>query len=288
MSELDKIINTQEFATLPNVATRILRLLENIDVDIRELSRIIESDPSLTLKIIKVANSPLYASRVEIDSVSKAIQGLGINRVANIVLGISIFSNFMVGTSDDLEELIEDFWWHSSCTAIVSKSLCTKLKLNFKEREFIGGLLHDIGKLAMIQYNLEDYLKVKLLVDNGANLLEAEREVFEVDHNQVGTEIAKLWRLPQDLVDIIQYHYNPTECEANKELISLVRLSNIFCEMWGAGFNEGIKELHLEKEDYWSILVNKDRVADFDIEKTTFELEQDFKNTTQFLALVKA
>jgi len=288
MSKTDKIINTQEFATLPNVATRILRLLENQDIDFRDLAKVIESDPSLTLKIIRVANSPLYASRVEIESVTQAIQGLGLNRVANIVLGISIFSNFMIGTSNDMKDIIEDFWWHSSCTSIVAKSFANKMNYNFKEKEFIGGLLHDIGKLALIQFNLEDYKKVKVLVESGVSLLKAEKEIFEVDHVEVGTKIAQLWRLPQDIIDIIHYHYIPNECVNNKELVALVRLSNLFCEMWGAGFDEGIKSLEFENENCWSILVGNENNKDFDIEKATFELEHDFKKTTQFLQLVRS
>jgi len=85
MSRARQIIETQEFATLPAVATKVLSLLEDEDVNIRSLSTLIETDPALTLKVLKVANSPLYAVRSEITSINQAILNLGLNRLTNIV-----------------------------------------------------------------------------------------------------------------------------------------------------------------------------------------------------------
>ncbi|MBI5323899.1 MAG: HDOD domain-containing protein [Ignavibacteriae bacterium] len=210
MAILEELIETQEFATLPPVATKILKLLENDNIDFRDIARIVEADASLTLKLLKVANSPIYATRTEVSSVQQAIVTLGLNRLTNIVLGISIFSRFLFSSQKQAADIIQKFWWHSSCTGMVAKSLTIKLNRFFKENEFIGGLLHDIGKLAMIQYNSQMYRRVIELVETKNKMdVEAELEVFGLDHIEIGKKIAEHWKLPHELVSIISGHNNP-------------------------------------------------------------------------------
>lgn len=287
MSIIETLIETQEFATLPPVASKVLAMLEDDNIDIRNLSKVIEADASLTLKLLRVANSPLYATRTEINTIHQAIITLGLNRLTNIVLGVSIFSKFLLSSQKISAELMQKFWWHASCTGMVAKSLSTKINRLYKENEFIGGLLHDIGKLAMLQYDAKKYYQVVDRVQKGALDLEAELEVFGVTHTQVGGEIAKLWRLPQELYTIIAFHTNPLEAPNFKELVSVVRIADLLCEVWDAGFYEGIQSLKLESHPAWINLVNHiPSLQELDVEVFTFELEQDFKKSTEFLNII--
>lgn len=287
MSIIESLIETQEFATLPPVATKVLSLLEDDNIDIRTLSKVIEADASLTLKLLRVANSPLYATRTEINSIHQAIITLGLNRLTNIVLGVSIFSKFLLSSQKLAAELMEKFWWHASCTGMVAKSLSAKINRTYKENEFIGGLLHDIGKLAMLQYDAKKYYQVVDRVIHGATDIEAELEVFGVTHTQVGGEIAKLWRLPSELTTVIAYHTNPLEAPNHKELVSVVRVADLLCEIWGADFYEGITTLKLESHPAWINLVNHlPELKDLDVEVFTFELEQEYKKSTEFLNII--
>lgn len=287
MSLIEALIETQEFATLPPVATKVLNLLENDNVDIRDIAKVIEADASLTLKLLRVANSPLYASRTEVNSIHQAIITLGLNRLTNIVLGVSIFSKFLMSSQKGAASLMERFWWHASCTGMVSKSLAVKLNRFYKENEFIGGLLHDIGKLAMIQYDSKMYQKVVDIVNTGALDLDAEFDVYGVTHPQVGAEIARLWKLPAELTSIITYHTNPSEAPQYKELVAAVRFADLLCEVWDAGFHEGIKALKIEDHDSWEVLTNViPDLKELDLEVFTFELEQDFLKSNAFLTVI--
>lgn len=290
MSNVHEFIQTQEFATLPAVVTKILELLERDEVDIRAVSGLIEADAPLTLKLLRVANSPLYALRSEVNSIHQAILHLGINRLTNIVIGVSIFSKFFLSKNKAVNALLEEFWWHSSCVGMISKSITVKTGKFFKETEFIGGLLHDIGKLALIQYDVDKYLEViRLVEEEKFHDKEAEQKIFNTDHTVVGSEIAKLWKLPQDLCDVITYHEHLEELGHNKELVASVRIADLLAEMWGAGFHEGLRTLILENEPAWQILLNSiSESTDIDIERFTFELETDFKKTIDFLKLVKS
>lgn len=290
MAVLDRLLETQEFATLPPVAARVLHLLEYENIDIRDISRVIETDASLTLKLLRVANSPLYATRSEVNTVHQAIINLGLNRLTNIVLGVSIFSKFLLANKNLSPKLIEKFWWHSSCTGMVAKSFAMKIKRFYKEYEFIGGLLHEIGKLAMLQYDSAKYTEVINLIENeNYSDIDAEIKVFEVSHVQVGEAIAKLWKLPNELTDIIAYHHTPDLAPKNNELISAVRFADLLAEMWDAGFHEGLRALDLEKSLPWEILTKKiPELKELDLEVFTFELEQDFKNSAIFLNLISS
>lgn len=288
MSFINALIETQEFATLPPVAARVLKLLEDDNIDVRDIAGIIETDASLTLKLLRVANSPLYATRTEITSIQQAIITLGLNRLTNIVLGVSIFSRFLMSSQKNAAAIMEKFWWHASCTGIVAKSLSTKIKKFFKESEFIGGLLHDIGKLAMVQFDPSKYLQVIALVqEKGIFDIEAEYEVFGVNHLEVGQHIAKLWKLPEDLTKIIGSHNFPSQLSSARELVAIVRFADILCEMWGADIYEGFTTVELVETEPWKILCESyPELQGLDIEIFTFELEEEFKKSAQFLNLI--
>jgi len=288
MPLINNLLETQEFATLPPVAARVLKLLENDNVDMRDISKVIEADAPLTLKLLRVANSPLYATRTEVNSIQQAIITLGLNRLTNIVLGVSIFSRFLISSQKDAAELMEKFWWHSSCTGIVAKSLSSKINHYFKETEFIGGLLHDIGKLAMLQFDSAKYKQCQELVTEHLVVDKvAEKEVFGVTHVDVGYEIAKLWRLPEELATVIYNHEHPSKAEKHKELVAVVRFADMLCEIWGAGVNEGLLSVEFEDEESWQVLCNSyPELRDLDVEVFTFELEEDFKRSADFLNLI--
>lgn len=290
MTDVYEFIQTQEFASLPAVLTKILELLNDNDVDLRIVSGLIETDAALTIKILKIANSSLYSFHSEVNSIHQAIMQLGVNRLTNIVIGVSIFSKFLSDQNRAVSSLLEDFWWHSSCVGMISKSMAVKTNKFFKENEFIGGLLHDIGKLALIQYNVEMYLEVIRLIDQeNYSDLEAEQKIFDTNHAIIGSHIAKQWKLPDELIDVISYHQNLDVAENNKELIAFVRVADLLAEIWGAGFYEGLKVLRLEKEISWTILVNAyPEFKSLDVELFTFELESEFKKAVEFLKLVKS
>jgi putative nucleotidyltransferase with HDIG domain len=288
MSLIDSIGSAQEFATLPPVATKVLALLENESADIREIVSVIETDPSLTLKILQMANSPLYAVRGSVSSVHQSVLTLGLNRVANIVLSVSIFSKFIMLSRSASAQYLERFWWHSSCTGMVAKALAAKIKRSFKEAEFIGGILHDIGKMAMIQFDPANYGKMLELM-NTAQITdkEAEMQIFGVDHEAVGAVITRLWKLPENLQAVVAHHSDPASLKEHRELTAVIRVADILCEVWGAGIDEGIREMSLGEENAWKVLCSSyPDLAALDIEMFTFELEEEFRSASAFLNLI--
>lgn len=287
MNLSEYIKNNQQIATLPTVATRILKMIKSDNFSITEISSVVESDPGLTLKLIRVANSPLYGLRSQVTSVNTAIMALGLNKLTNIVLSISLYSKFLVNKQNDFAQLIDKFWQHSASTGVVSKHLCNILKQNYKELEFSGGLLHDLGKLAMMQFDSKRYFEVMTLVEKEHIFdIEAEKQIFGMNHLEVGREMAIQWQLPKELIEILSFHNTPKVSKENQLLIAIIRFSDILCEMWGEGFYEGIESIKIEDDESWEVIKNYANDLDLDLEHITFELEQEFQKSNEFLKLV--
>ncbi len=288
VSIIKDILETQEFATLPTVAAKVLEVLNAESVNVRDVARIIENDVSLTVKLLRIANSSIYGTLTEVTSVQKAIITLGLSRLSNMVIGISIFSKFMMNSHRSVMPYIEKFWWHVACSSMVAKAFTLKTSTFYQENEFIGALLHDIGKLAMLQHDNEKYLQVIELIENqGMNDLEAEMQIYKCDHTQVGYAIAASWNLPQAIQDVIRYHHRPSEAEKNKALVATVRCTDLLCEVWDAGFYENITYLDLAETEAWKTLIEEvPDLADTDMAQFTFELETEFRRSEEFLNLI--
>ncbi len=237
MSKIEEILSMKEFVTLPAIATKVLQMLENDDIEINKLANLIESDPSLSLKLLKMANSPLYGLQNRINSAKHAILLIGLNKLTNMVLGVSIFSKFFLTAKRGAGDLINKFLIHSASTAAVAKTFTRNLNVDFKDNEFLSGLLYQIGKLALIQYNVNDYLRVTKLVEEAAiSDIQAEKEIFTIDHIEIGREISKMWKLPDEIQTVISnYNYH----ENASDLSIVIDYSGTYCELMGQSFWKG-------------------------------------------------
>ncbi len=291
MDILKRLEDTQEIATLPQVATKILEILQDEDVDVRTLSNAIETDAPLTAKVLKVSNSVIYGLKTPVSSISQAVITIGLNRLANVVMGISIFSHFMLKTNPQVKEVFEKFWWHSASVGVVSKNIAKKLNKNYKEFEFIGGLLHDFGKLLLMQFDFRGYKKViDMVQSDGISDVEAERTVFGISHLDVGERIAKKWKLPLALANVIGKHSKLSSLnDSEVELGAIIRFADLLCEIWGADFYEGLKVIEFENEESWQIIKKYNpQLEGMDLERLTFELETDFKQSSEFLKIISS
>lgn len=285
---IKKISTAQDFATLPAVAGKVLALLSDDESNIKEIASIIETDPSLTLKILQMANSPLYALRQPVASVTQAILSLGVSRVTNIVLSVSIFSKYLMLARSVSTAFMERYWLHSSSVGTVARVLVSKIERNFKDAEFLAGLLHDTGKMAMMQFEPDLFAEaVSLTSIGGRTDIETENLVFETNHCAVGAVITQMWRLPQEYRTVTEFHHTPELAPDNRELCAVVRIADMLCEIWGADFYENLTELDIESTSSWRLLCDSfPKLRDMDIEKFTFELEKEFLEASEFLQLM--
>ncbi|MCX7930363.1 MAG: HDOD domain-containing protein [Chlorobi bacterium] len=245
MNIVEHLQQTHEFASLPTVAARLLSMLEDDQIDIRTIAQFVEQDVAIAAKVIRVANSPIFGLRVPVASISQAIMTIGLNRVSNIVLGVSIYSKFIL-LRTLAGDYLQKFWMHSAVAATLARSLARYVRCDFQELEFLTALVHDIGKLAMLQLDPERFGLVHQAIDAGIDELESERQYFDAAHTEVGEVIANLWKLPPQVqVAIKLHHENQLHNDELSPLLSVVRVADLAAESYGFTSGEKIdKPIH--------------------------------------------
>ena len=236
-SLLDKTINNvKDIPALPSVVMQVNAVLTSKSETVEGVSRIIEKDTALTSKILRLANSSYYGLSYHVDTLSKAITILGFNAVRNLAVTVSLFKIYDKSSSSSFDA--KGLWRHSLGSAIASKTLTFKSRDKIlHEKAFIGGMLHDIGKLAFyinLPEEMEGVLE-RLKEDKTLTLHKAEKDMLGFTHSEVGALIAEKWHFPQELTDTIKFHHKPGMTQKSPELIYAVHAGNEIAKALGLG-----------------------------------------------------
>lgn len=203
---------------MPDIAAKILSIPEdNINISFRDLEDLIKVDPGLTTKILKVANSAMYARQKEITSLQTAITMLGFKTIKSLVFLVSASNMFKKGKE---KEFYQYFWKHSIITAFLAQNIA--IKAGFKrlaDEAFLAGLLHDIGRAAMYQADNELYMAI-----SGE---EKEKQVFGANHKEVGEAILSIWNFPPVYVDTAREHNSLNITSQFKTIILIVSAADL-------------------------------------------------------------
>ena len=237
---LSKIDRIRDLPTLPFVALEVNRLFEDPDASLSVVSQVIEKDPSIAMKILKLVNSAFYGCRSSVSTLSKAIMLLGFNTVRNAVLSVSVIETF--SEADDLEGFkVNDFWRHSVGVAVISKKLAELTRVQAPDNCFVAGLLHDIGKVILSQYFKDVFKKIWTTsrIDN-LSFYAAEKKEIQIEHAMIGSHLAKKWALPEDLVDTIRCHHAVREDVDNYKLLVIVHVADFIINHHNPGLDSPV------------------------------------------------
>jgi putative nucleotidyltransferase with HDIG domain len=238
---------------MPEVAARILAITEDkLDISFKELEDIIKVDPGLASKILKIANSALYARQREIKSLQQAITLLGFKNLKSLVMLISASGTF---SRFQKAPFYQYFWKHSVLTAFLAKHMATRCnRKELGEDCFLAGLLHDIGQVAFYNADSERYQPVeKALLEQGTAVEELENKIYGTDHHEVGASLLAKWSFPAIYVDTAREHQCLNITSAHKALIFIVSVADLVAEiirvgMLGPAENQLLQDL-LERTD---------------------------------------
>ncbi|MFP4084153.1 MAG: HDOD domain-containing protein [Desulfonatronovibrio sp.] len=215
----DLVKHEVQLSSFPDIYFKINEAINSSRSNADYLARIISNDVSLCAKLLRLVNSPFYGMTSRVDSVSRAIALLGADELSVLAMGISAISAF----KDIPEELIDmkSFWTHSVAVGIISKSLARGLPDVSPERLFVGGLLHDMGKL--IIFKKLAAASSEVIIDSQTHLLplyESERDILGFDHSQAGALVAQGWRLPGFLQEQIGRHHESGKMPSKEAAIT--------------------------------------------------------------------
>jgi len=224
LKSLDQI---EDLPTLPAVAMEVNKMLLDEDITISQLSGAIEKDQAMVSKILKLVNSAFFGLRGKISNISHAVVVLGFNTIRNVVVSISIINAFSIKEGLDGFDIAE-FWKHSVAVAVTSKYLAEKAGIHSADNCFVAGLLHDIGKIVLLQHFKDLFQKVWLGVKGKRiSFYEAEKSQIQIDHAWIGGYLAQKWQLPMPLIDAIRYHHDVKPTINDQHLLMIIHVADI-------------------------------------------------------------
>ncbi len=238
---LQRVI-TLEGSKLPSFPQAVLKLLEMIgdeDVALKDVARVIESDPGIAAKVLGIVNAAGFGLQRKITTLSDALVFLGVDEIRKLAIGMTVFQGlFATSTTRRFDRI--HFWRHSLSVAVLAMELAKTLQLPKPEEAYVAGLLHDVGKIFLDLQGHRDY--GEFLRDAGASqdaLVERERRTLGLGHDEVGAYFCSLWGLPDSIILPVRYHHQrfPTEALPRDQvsLIAIVALSNFICWTQGVG-----------------------------------------------------
>jgi HD-like signal output (HDOD) protein len=215
------------FPPLPATVAHVLSVTGNPESSLHDLIQAILPDQSMCVAILKIANSALYGRSEKVGSLETAIMILGFNEVQNIVLGRSVLTAFGDAGKKD-KAAIEQFWDHSFTCGLAAKIIAEDLSLSSPGQFFVGGLIHDIGKLAMLLTFTDEYSPALWLPGfSSVERLATEQQSFSVHHGEVGYRLLKHWHFPETLLSAIGYHHSPNAAPKFKGFALLIQLADL-------------------------------------------------------------
>ncbi len=207
------IRNIKNLPTLPIIVGRILEVADDTGASANELAEIVSKDMSVSAKVLNLANSAFYGFSRRITTIPQAVVVLGFDTVRSLALSVSVFETLKAseeGVSFDREA----FWIHSIGCGSGAKLIAKGLGYKDTGTFFVAGLLHDLGKVILDTYFNELYQEVvEEMVEEERSALDAETDILDIDHAEVGGWLAARWKFPEVLVSPIAYHHNPIAAE---------------------------------------------------------------------------
>ena len=219
----------------------------------KDIADLIMKDQSMVAKILRLSNSAMYSRRREITNVTNAITFLGLETLKNLILQISLVRTFSF-SSDELPQFsIHTFWEHSLATAYFSSIIAGKFHLTENEDYYIGGLLHDIGKLLIYQFYPDKFKEIVLKQIHDKKMdTEAELEAIGVDHADIGVHFARAWKFKEDIVRPIGHHHRDVK---NPPLnVAVVQTANLFAKSAGLCFPWDNRSPNITGTTAWAVL----------------------------------
>lgn len=221
--------NMQELPVFHTVAVKLQQLLASRSFEIDDVIELISEDQSLSGRVLKVANSSYYAGLSKIATIKDSIVRLGAQEIANMAM-LASQSEFYNSSNPTLNRLMQELWTHALSSAVGAKWLTRKSGYPGMAAEaFMGGLMHDIGKLALLKV-LDDIVSSN--ETETALTVQMISGIMDSMHEEVGYALMKGWNFPDFYCDIAGKHHAQEMDQGNMLLVS-VRLANLACRKLG-------------------------------------------------------
>jgi len=224
---LDQLVGEgQELPSLPAIFRLVSEQLDDHGYSLEQIGNTLQNDPAITTRILKLVNSSYYGLPGQVTSVTLAVNLLGRERCKHVLIGSVLDGVFEDGENPAFS--IQEFWQHSIKTALIARQLAGYTDgIEEPEAMFTAGLLHDIGKLLLIERFPEEMLAAEeTMIRRRIDELSAEISQVGLTHTAVGEALMQHWGLPDILVECARYHHETVHDGPNRRATHLVYLAN--------------------------------------------------------------
>lgn len=207
---LELLGGIETMPSLPGLYTNVMDVLQSADASAQAVGDIIAQDMGMTAKILQLVNSSFFGIPTHIASAREAVKMLGLDVVKNLVLGIEVFSSISQNAASDFP--VDAISRHCVKSGGIAKEIAQAQKMDHEmvDNAVIAAILHDIGKLILIEHFSDEYKQaIAVSKDEKIPIFQAEKKVFDVSHAEVGAYLLGLWGLPDNVVEAIAYHHDP-------------------------------------------------------------------------------
>ncbi len=226
----EKLKKADNLPQLPQVMLRLIKACNNENTSIEELTQIISADPSLTSRLIQIIGSPYINLPKEVNSIKTAVVYLGMDTIRNIAISTSAMRFFKF--SQALEGFdMGKFWYHSYKSAVIAQNIARENEFSNPDEFFLAGLLHDIGRLVLIQNFPKEYQTILKTATTEHETLAAELEMFKADTPQVSAWLFSQWNLNPLISDAVLFINEEMEqIESALSHVKIVYSANLLAE----------------------------------------------------------
>lgn len=213
----DIVFEMRSLEPFPGVAARVLELAGRPDVVPSEVIALVQTDPGITSKVLKLCNSAYFGFQREIASMHEAGNRLGVTTLVNLVMTSSAGKYFRDygGASEDSQARL---WRRSVATAISARLVAQKHRRSDPEQAYTVGLLANIGAMVLERHMTEARFAIRAVAKSGCTVIEAEKRTLGLHHAEIGARLCTKWGLPEVLIDSIRFHHSPDKATADKLL----------------------------------------------------------------------
>lgn len=277
LEEADKLSvivdSLDDLPSSPEVIGLVMRMTSDVNADVSTLSRALLTDQAIAATILKLSNSAFYGRACKVSSIQEAVTVLGFSKVRSLAVSSATYSLFQIDDPDSPEAQL---WEHSLASAIAARLVAKTIKYAKIEECYLAGLLHDVGKLILMQHFSGRYRTLLQQAREGKlELTTLERQDFGFDHTQLGFALLDKWSCPRSLSEGVRDHHLrfDTPKKGDVPIAMVVRLANELAVEIGAGL-EATTNPDSPIERHWSAQAL--RLKSDDLDELLDLLKEDF------------
>jgi len=217
-----KIQEITGLISLPEIYLKVRRLMDDESSDIDDFAQVIIVDPNLSTRVLKMVNSAYFGFPEPVDSITRAINMIGIQQLHNMVLGVAAIAS--LDLPNDILPL-KPFWHNSLYTGVLSQQMAGRLQRPRSDRMFMAGLLHEVGHLVLCA-KLPEYAReaIRVSVRTGQPIYEVQRDMLGCHYGDVGAMLLANWKLSAELQDLVRYHPDPATAPSQPQPLETILL----------------------------------------------------------------